>query len=590
MAPGNLRFGTGGLRAVMGNAPGQMNAGAVRRASRAVLKWLGGRSGLGVAVGYDSRHNSRAFALAAAAVFSRGGAPVYLMDRPAPSPLIAFAVRRLRLAAGVVITASHNPPQYNGYKVYGEDGGQILEQDAARIAGYMARDRGPDACTQYGRIRPLGENVVKDYLHVCGELAGNAAGLPPIKVVYTPLSGAAGELVCRALSRIEGVELFQVPRQARPDGDFPACPQPNPEKPRAFALAIRRARKVGADIALATDPDGDRAALAAPDRNGRWRVFHGDEAGVLLLKWRLTRWRGPAHPLIVKTRVTTRLTLAIAQAHGAQVVQVPTGFKHIGGVLKRLERCGQLDRFAFAFEESCGCLADARVRDKDGVQGCVMLCALARRVKAQGLTMDQALEALYRRYGYVLTSLCVWPAARPQKRFLSLAACAPPKLLGRAVRQSMGPAGLRLSAGPVAIVLRASGTEPLVKAYFSAKGGSRREAEDNLRALRREINRWIGAKKPDRPHGERKGPFLPSSKDEPLGDGVEGMIPPCRDSRRQTGGRAGRSVPRRRPQAYQRSDSRYRGPDRSRRYPRRVHRSDTPYEGRQGYLGRKRKQ
>ena len=480
----------------MGDSLDQMNARAICRASRAVLRWLGERKGLGVAVGYDSRRNSRAFAQAAAAAFSRGGAPVYLMDRPAPSPLIAFAVRRLGLAAGVVITASHNPPEYNGYKVYGPDGGQILEGDAARIAEYMAGDEGPAAGAQYGPVLPLGEDVVAAYLRMVSGLAANEAGLPPLKVVYTPLSGAAGEMVCRALGGMEGVRLFQVPRQARPNGDFSTCPQPNPEKPQAWALAIRQARKVGADIALATDPDGDRAALAARDTSGRWRVFRGYEAGALLLDWRLAQWRGPERPIVIKTHVTTQLALAIARAHGARVVQVPTGFKHIGGVLARLERRGQLDRFAFAFEESCGCLADARVRDKDGVQGCVMLCALAREIKARGLTMDRALEALYRRYGYVFTDLCACKAVNPQERFQSLAARAPRKLLGRPVKKSIGPAGLRLSAGPAAVVLRASGTEPMVKAYLSVRGGARRQAGDNLRALRRAVRRWIGPANP----------------------------------------------------------------------------------------------
>ena len=492
-----LAFGTGGMRALMGEGPGRMNLKTVVRATAGLTRWLDGARGEGVAVAFDTRHHSREFALAAACTLAASGVRALLFDRPAPTPLAAYAIRRLGLGAGVVITASHNPREYNGYKVYGPDGAQVGEAAAREIARHMAAapERIPsDDETQArarGLIADVPEEIAEEYLSSARALYDAGAELPFIKVVYTPLHGAGREWVRRALLSLPGVVMDEVSSQSEPDGDFPSCPLPNPEIPSAFDAAIRLARRTGADIALATDPDCDRAAMAAKTRSGAWRVLTGNEAGALLLEDRLKCWQGARPPVVIKTLVSTDLALPIAVAYGAQVDEVPTGFKHIGAQLHAMEARGVLDRFAFAFEESCGYLADPCVWDKDGVQACVMLCALARRIKGAGQTFDEALDAIMHRYGYILDELRSFPARDALGLFDRMRSNPPEALSGVKVTCQDGPAGLSLIGAYLKATMRASGTEPILKAYLSARGADECEARLRLRALADDVTRWV---------------------------------------------------------------------------------------------------
>jgi phosphoglucomutase len=494
-----LEFGTGGLRGLMGEGPGRMNLNTVVRATKGLVRWLDGARGEGVAVAFDTRHHSREFARAAASTLAASGVRALLFDRPAPTPLAAYAVRRLGLGAGVVITASHNPREYNGYKVYGPDGAQIGEVAAREIARHMAAailpDEVPAAAEAQARARGLiagvPEEIAEEFLSCARALYDAGADLPPVKVVYTPLHGAGREWVRRALQSLPGVSMEEVASQCEPDGDFPSCPLPNPELPASFDAAISLARQIGADIALATDPDCDRTAAAVKTRSGGWRVLTGNEAGVLLLDDRLERWQGARPPVVIKTKVSTDQALKIAEAHGAQMVEVPTGFKHIGARLHEMEARGALGQFAFAFEESCGYLADPRVRDKDGVQASVMLCALARRLKGAGQTFDEALEALKRRYGYTLDKLRTFPALDARELFESLRHHPPEILCGMEIAAQDESEGLCLTGLGIKAIVRASGTEPKLKAYLSASSASEREARLRLRTLAGDVTRWI---------------------------------------------------------------------------------------------------
>ncbi len=492
-----LEFGTGGLRGLMGEGPGCMNLRTVSRATAGLVRWLDGARGEGVVVAFDTRHHSREFALATSCTLAASGVRALLFDRPAPTPLNAYAVRRLGLGAGVVITASHNPREYNGYKVYGPDGAQIGEAETGEIARHMATvpEAIPSMHEAQARARGLivgvPKTVEEEYLACARSLYDAGAELPPVKVVYTPLHGAGRDWVRRALLGLPGISVEEVSSQCEPDGDFPTCPLPNPELPASFDAAIGLAMRIGADIALATDPDCDRVAMAARTRTGGWRVMTGNETGALLLDDRLGRWRGTRPPVVLKTLVSTDLAHPIAAAHGAQVVEVPTGFKHIGARLHAMEGRGELNRFAFAFEESCGYLADPRVRDKDGVQACVMLCALARRLKARGQTFDEALEGLMRRYGCTLDELLTFPARDARALYEALRHRPPEALSGAFVAAQDGPAGLWLTGAGVKAVMRASGTEPKLKAYLSVRGANERDAWLKLQALADDVSYWI---------------------------------------------------------------------------------------------------
>ncbi len=414
-----LSFGTAGMRGVMGAGTNRMNIYVIRRVSRALAlllekKGLGAKRA-GVVIGYDSRHGSQLFAEEAAAVFAGHGIRVYLHPSICPVPVLSFSVRHLRCAAGVMITASHNPKEYNGYKVYGRDGAQLSPEDCQEVTDLLARmpdyTRLPkfdfDFLLKRGGIRILDDRVrqtyeqeIKKLLVTPEHLAENA---PRLKLVYTPLHGAGAKWIPPLLRSLGFEQLSVVPEQMEPDGDFPTVPVPNPEDKGAYSLALKLAREKQADLILATDPDADRTGVYCRTREGDYVMLNGNQIGVLLLERILSGRKEagslPEHPFVVSTVVSTRMTETICKAHGISYTDVLTGFKFIGEQIMQREEKGR-ETFLFGFEESYGYLAGSYARDKDAVAACMLLAETAAYYRANDLSLLDALETLYRQYGY----------------------------------------------------------------------------------------------------------------------------------------------------------------------------------------------
>ena len=471
---GVLEFGTAGLRGALGAGPRRMNRVVVLRAAAGLAAYLrdeGAGEGDSVVIGYDARHLSDVFARDTAEVVAGAGLRALLLPRPLPTPLLAYAIRELGCVAGVMVTASHNPPQDNGYKVYLGDGSQIVppadEEIAARIGSVGALadvPRGPDE-----RIEVLGDDVVDRYLAaVVGLVASPDAPPRDLVTVYTPLHGVGGDTVVTALRQAGFAEPNLVVAQAEPDPDFPTVAFPNPEEPGAMDLALARAAEVGADLVVANDPDADRCAVAVPGPHG-WQLLRGDEVGALLASHLLDRG---ARGTYATTIVSSSLLGKLAAAHGQAYAETLTGFKWIGRV----------PDLAFGYEEALGyCVDPGHVRDKDGVSALLLVCDLAARLRAEGRTLLDRLDDLAREHGLHATDqlsvrmddLAAIPAAVDRLR------SAPPATLGGlAVEQvddlarGAGPGlpptdGLRLRlAEGGRVVVRPSGTEPKLKCYL----------------------------------------------------------------------------------------------------------------------------
>ncbi len=419
----DLTFGTGGLRAVMGNGSHQMNLGVIREATRGVAlyareKLKGTEERPRIAIAYDSRHQGEAFARETARVLAVEGCEAWIYPKLAPTPALSFAVRYLQCDLGICITASHNSREYNGYKVYGRDGGQITEQAAENISVCIQRasqdqpgekedwqtwEMDFDSLQRLGKIFWIEEPVLKAFLKAALQYRTRRALTSDLKVVYTPLHGAGLSCVISILRFIGVRELTVVPEQARPDGAFPTCPYPNPEEPGAMRLGMQWCERKGADILLATDPDSDRVGVAARKDEG-YCMLSGNQVGILLLDYLLsTRKQAgtlPERPVVITTIVSTALAESIARAYGVRVIRTLTGFKYIGEQIRRLEEQGEAEQFLFGFEESCGYLIGPYVRDKDAVGACMAICEMADAWKAQGKTLWQRLEELYAQYGH----------------------------------------------------------------------------------------------------------------------------------------------------------------------------------------------
>ena len=382
-----LKFGTAGLRGVLGAGTNRMNVYVVRRATQAVADYLNGTElPKCTAIAYDSRIGSDVFAREAAAVFAANGITAHLYPRLEPVPALSFAVRELHCGVGICITASHNPAQYNGYKVYNEDGCQITLKmaddilkeiealdifDDVRLADF-------DAALADGVIRYIPSSVTDDYIRAVKAQSLTAPALArELPIVYSPLNGTGLKPVLRTLTACGFTNVSVVEEQRLPDGRFPTCPYPNPEVPEAMSLAIAQAKRLGAALVLATDPDSDRIGVAARSGAGEYVLFTGNEIGLLLLDYICARLaeqgRMPAHPVFIKTIVTSPLAERIAQYYGVETVNVLTGFKFIGEQIGALERSGRADDYIFGFEESCGYLRGSYVRDKDAVVAAMLV-------------------------------------------------------------------------------------------------------------------------------------------------------------------------------------------------------------------------
>ena len=409
----DLAFGTGGLRGVMGAGTNRMNLLTVSRASQGCAAWLlGFRKNPTAAVAYDTRRGSDEFARHAAAVLAANGISVWLFPHPMPTPALSFAIRDLACDGGIVITASHNPAQYNGYKVYQADGCQITSADAKAIQRKIeAADpfAGVEAGAfeegiRRGRIRWIPESVTERYLKAVGTTALLPDTVPRnLSIVYTPLNGTGIFCVPRCLRENGFSEIIIPEEQRNPDGNFPTCPVPNPEVRDALEVGIRLMERTGSELLLATDPDCDRVGAVVRDGD-RARMLNGNELGLLLFDFICTRRREngtmPERPLAFKTIVTVPLADRIAERYGVELRDTLTGFKYIGEQISLLEKRGEADRFVFGFEESCGYLSGSYVRDKDGVNAALLTCEMTVYYKDQGRTLAEVLEELYREYGY----------------------------------------------------------------------------------------------------------------------------------------------------------------------------------------------
>ncbi|HAG57621.1 MAG TPA: phosphoglucomutase, partial [Ruminococcaceae bacterium] len=409
-----LAFGTAGLRGVLGAGTNRMNIYTVRKATQGMADYLNAKyPAASIAISYDSRINSRLFAEETARVMAANGVTAYLYDQLMPTPALSFAVRDLKCQAGVMITASHNPAKYNGYKAYGPDGCQMTDEAANAVLekigkidifdGVKVADF--DQALAQGKIQYIKQEVIDRYLDAV-ESQSIRKGIcadSGMKVVYTPLNGAGNMCVRAILDRIGVKNVVPVKEQEMPDGNFPTCPYPNPEIREALQKGLDLCESEKPDLLLATDPDCDRVGIAVP-HDGGYLLLTGNEVGVLLTDYiassRIELGTMPQNPIVVKTIVTTAMIDRLAETYGFEVVNILTGFKYIGEQFLRLEQKGEQDRYIFGFEESYGYLSGTDVRDKDAVNAALLLCEMAANLKAEGKSLLDRLNELRAEFGF----------------------------------------------------------------------------------------------------------------------------------------------------------------------------------------------
>ena len=504
----DLAFGTAGLRGVLGAGTNRMNIYTVARATQGLASWLAGTSlPQKVAIAYDSRVGSTLFSKVAAQVLSANGMTVYLYPRLEPTPALSFAVRYYGCGAGINVTASHNPAQYNGYKVYGADGCQITLEAAEKILAAIekidcfdgVRLVDYDKALADGSIVMIDDKCLDDFVQaVYDQRVGDGAGIDALKLVYTPLNGTGLECVNKLLQKLGVTHVTVVPEQEKPDGDFPTCPYPNPEIREAMQKGLELCDKVHPDLLLGTDPDCDRCGTAVPDGKGGYRLITGNEMGIILLDYicrtRLAQGTMPADPVAVTTIVSTDMATPVAKKYGIELRRTLTGFKFIGEQIGKLEAEGRADRYIFGFEESYGYLSGAHVRDKDAVNATLLVCEAAAWYAQQGKTLLDAIEALYKEFGYFRNALCSFAFEGEsgmhtmQNLMKNLRANTPAEIAGykvdSAVDYDTDGTGLPRAnvleyhlAGGHKLMVRPSGTEPKIKVYLSAVGESEAAAD-----------------------------------------------------------------------------------------------------------------
>lgn len=527
-----LQFGTAGMRGLMGAGTNRLNAYTVRRAAQGMAAWLSGTAlPQRCAIAYDSRHNSQNFAEICAVAMAERGIEVQLFHQLAPTPMLSYAVRQLQCGCGIVISASHNAGTYNGVKCYGSDGCQMTDTPAAIVTAeiekipYFTEPAVTFAqAMEKGLIRYIPQSFWDDYYdRVMQEALVDPAvtAKAKLRVVYTPLCGTGNQPVREILHRL-GVQVAVVACQEQPNGEFETCEYPNPETDEALRESYRLAETSHPDLILGTDPDCDRAAIALPVHGG-FRKLTGNELGLLLLDYILAR-RTEAGDLpegaeVVRSIVTTPLTDKIAAHYGCETKAVLTGFKYIGGEILRLEQLGQADRFVFGYEESCGYLKGAYVRDKDAVIASMLICEMAAWYKAAGSGLLERLEQLYAQYGYYLAQVqsvaltgadAMEKAAAILHRFRSdcprtvaglpvvkisdyLSSQCTDLETGESapIRQPKSNVLELVFAGGSSIVVRPSGTEPKVKLYYTAVGGNAEDAAALLRQFQTEMQAFL---------------------------------------------------------------------------------------------------
>ncbi len=505
-----LKFGTAGLRGVLGAGSNRMNIYVVRQATQGLANWVKTQGGKQlVAISYDSRINSDVFAREAACVLAANGIQVRIYDALMPVPALSFATRYYEANAGIMVTASHNPAKYNGYKAYGPDGCQMTDDAAAVVYAEIQNtdilEGAKHICFEDGIAQGLIQYVdeackegLYDAIKACQVRPGlcKTAGL---KLVYSPLNGAGLVPVTRILNDIGINDITIVPEQKDPDGNFPTCPYPNPEIFEALKLGLQLATETGADLMLATDPDADRVGIAMKCPDGSYELVSGNEVGVLLLDYicqgRTETGTMPKNAVAVKSLVSTPLADAVAANYGVEMRNVLTGFKWIGDQIARLEAAGEVERFILGFEESYGYLAGPYVRDKDAVVGSMLICEMAAYYRSIGSSIKERLEAIYHKYGRYLNKVdsFEFPGLSGMDKMAGIMAGLRQKPLteigGYAVTktvdyQNTDETGLPAAnvlvytlEGGATVIVRPSGTEPKIKTYFTTLGKDLQEAQ-----------------------------------------------------------------------------------------------------------------
>lgn len=503
----DLTFGTGGLRGTIGAGTNRMNVYVVAKASQGMANYLLSTTDTpSVVIGYDSRIKSDIFAKVAAGVFAVNGIKVHFWQDLLPVPTVSFAVRELKASAGVMITASHNPSKYNGYKVYGADGCQITTEAAAAILEHInaldifvdIKNMNFDTAVAEGKVKYIDQSVLSDFIEKVKEqsvLYGDEIDRN-VAIVYSPLNGTGLVPVTRVLEESGFTNITVVEEQRNPDGNFPTCPYPNPEIREAMELGLHYCERTSADLLLATDPDCDRCGIAVKGKNS-YQLLSGNEVGLLLLDFicsqRVKHGRMPEHPVFIKTIVTMDLAEKIADHYGVDTINVLTGFKFIGEVIGRMEKAGRIDDYICGFEESYGYLTGPYVRDKDAVNAAFMICEMFAFYKTKGVSLPQKLEEIYSTYGYCLNTLHSYEfqgSAGMEKMN---------KIMGEfheGLREIAGIQVVRtedylpgLNGLPKSdvlkfftengsVVVRPSGTEPKLKLYISVTAPNRTSAEE----------------------------------------------------------------------------------------------------------------
>ena len=511
-----LKFGTAGLRGILGAGSNRMNIYVVRQATQGLANWVKTQGGSQlVAISYDSRINSDVFAREAACVLAANGIKVRIYDALMPVPALSFATRYYHANAGIMITASHNPAKYNGYKAYGPDGCQMTDDAAAVVYAQIQKT---DILTgaawmpfEEGKAKGLIAYVDEDCKEALYD-AIKARSVRPglcrtagLKLVYSPLNGSGLVPVTRVLHDIGITDITIVPEQEYPDGNFPTCPYPNPEIFEALRLGLELAEKSGADLMLATDPDADRVGIAIRCPDGTYELVSGNEVGVLLLDYicqgRIEKGTMPKNPVAVKSLVSTPLADKVAAHYGVEMRNVLTGFKWIGDQIARLEAAGEVDRFILGFEESYGYLAGSYVRDKDAIVGSMLICEMAAYYRSIGSSIKQRLEEIYAQYGRYLNKVdsFEFPGLSGMDKMAGIMSGLrqnPPTEIGgykvekitdyqNTAETGLPAANVLVYAldGGATVIVRPSGTEPKIKTYFTTLGKTLAEAEAQKEAL-----------------------------------------------------------------------------------------------------------
>lgn len=516
----SLEFGTAGLRGVIGAGTNRMNVYTVGRATQGLADYLNDNyDSPSVAIGYDSRIKSDYFSRESAEILAANGIKVYIYDELEPTPCLSYAVRKLKASGGIIITASHNPAKYNGYKCYNSKGYQMTDDEAAQTYEYIKKvdyftgikKVDFDSALSDGKIEYIGEKLIESFLDEVQKQCINPdiVRKADLKVIYTPLNGTGNKPVRKILDRIGVKNVYVVPEQEKPNGNFPTCPFPNPEIKQVFELGLEMNKKIGADILLATDPDCDRVGIAVPDDSGKLVLMSGNEVGAMLLNYILSQKKEKGllsdNSIAVKSFVSTDLAEVIAKKYNCKFKNLLTGFKYIGELVTNLEAEGRASDFVMGFEESYGYLAGTHARDKDAVVASMLICEMAAYYKTKNMNLVDVMESLYEEFGFYanVVESYTFEGASGMEKMASimdgLRTNAPSKIAGydvvsvsdyeasktvfangRADEKIELPKSNVLAYGLTdgnKVIVRPSGTEPKIKAYITAVGKSREEAD-----------------------------------------------------------------------------------------------------------------